>query len=215
MSKKMMLLALAAVSAAMFAMPAVASATFNHLDKTSTFKVHGPAGHLSTTQNEETVHCTTTTGEGTFTTTTTATMELVFHGCNTTVFGFKFNCTSPEQPTGTIATTPMEADLIELDAGGNGIRVRHDGARTALAHFECAGQQKTVAGSVIGTLIEPDCNVASNTATVDFNWTGVHGKQEHKLWTNNSYNLTSNGIEAAMNTHATITFPAARTLTCT
>lgn len=219
MSKKMILLALAAVSAAMFALPAVASATPNHLNATSTFTVHGPEGNLSTTDGK-TVTCTTTTGSGNFSTTTGGSLNLIFHGCSTVVLGFKVSCTSTEPAggtSGTIKTTTLGFDLITPDAGGNGILVTPP-ASAAFAHFACAGVNFTVEGNgIIGTLLSPACNASSTTATVDFNRAaGIqHGHQEHRLYTGTSYDLTSGGSTAAMDTHATITFPAARTLVCT
>jgi hypothetical protein len=213
MSKKMMLLALAAVSAAMVAMPAAASATYNHLHGTPAFTWHGPAGSWSTVGGE-TFKCKTTSGQGAFNTTTTGSMDLSFHGCSTTVFGFTFSCTTEGQPTGTIVTAPLEFDLIRIDGGGNGIRLKPTAPSTAVAHFGCAGVQKTLGGSIIGTLTSPGCDVQSNTATVDFN-VSQHGVQEHRKWTGNDYNLISNGVMQAWDTHATIVFSSAQTVTCT
>ncbi len=220
MSKKIMLLALAAVSAAMFALPAVASATPNHIDKVTTFSIHGGEGNLSTTDGK-TVTCTTTTGNGTFITTTVGTMNLTFHGCSTVVLGFKVNCTSTNPAggtTGTIKTTPLGVDLITIDGGGNGVLVTPPPS-AAFAHFACAGVNFTVEGNgVIGTLTSPACDGSSDTATVDFNRAaGIqHGHQEHRFYTGVSYDLNSGGSTAAMDTHATITFTEKpRKLECT
>jgi hypothetical protein len=226
MSKKMMLLALAAVSAAMFAMPAVASATPNHISATTAFTVHGPAGALNTTtESTKTVTCTTMTGSGAFTTTTGGTLSLTWHGCQTLVFGFPVSCTSTSPAggsSGTITTTPLTFDLITTDkkeAGvePNGILVTPP-AGGQFAHFECAGVQTTVEGpGIIGTITKPcvDPN-PTNKAVLHFNPVSAHGEQEHRLYTGNAYHLKSNGETAAMNQTADITFTSgARSLVCT
>jgi len=222
MNKRMMLLALAAVSAAVFALPAVASATSNHINQAPiAFTVHGGAGNLSTTSGS-TINCGTTTGTGNFTTTTSGTLNLTFGPhCTTTVFGVSVTCTStsPEEPSGSISTTPLTFHLIKLDTGGNGILVTPP-AGGAFAHFNCAGVQQTVEGNgVIGTITAPGCGVLSKTATIDFNRkSGItHGHQEHTVWTGKTYDLTKEGSTAAMDTHATITYAggASRSLVCT
>jgi hypothetical protein len=217
MSKKIMLLALVAVSAAMCAMPAVASANFNHLSAGGAFIVHGPAGNFNTVEGK-TIACKTTTGEGSFATTTTGIMKLVFHGCGTVVLGFTFNCTTAGLPTGTIETTQLGIHLVTIDNSDKspGVLIT-PAAGEQFAHVECAGQAQTWTGNgIVGTVTSPNCGGTSNTATVDFNpLNNEHGKQEHRLVTGTSYGLLWSGIEAAFDTHATFTFEGARTLVCT
>jgi hypothetical protein len=221
MSKKMMLLALSAISAVMFVLPAAASANPPaHIEglKTLTFEVHATAGSLSTTSGE-TVKCTTTTGSGKLETTTTGSFSLIFHGCTTeTIFG-TVSCTThtPAQPTGTIATTELKFHLFSgaTATARPFILVTPNETTKTFAHFTCAGVNKTVEGTgLIGTITAPACDTSSNKATLDFNAT-AHGIKEHSSLTGVNYTFTSNGTTAAMDTTPTITFKESGFLNCT
>jgi hypothetical protein len=83
MNKKLMLLALAVVSAAMLAIPAVASAEVAHISSVGKFTLTSEGGN--SIKEEETVNpfftCKTIMGTGEFTTTTTGKLQLLLHGC--------------------------------------------------------------------------------------------------------------------------------------
>src|SRR5690242_12313534 len=104
MSKKMMMLALAAVSAAMFALPAVASAgspTVDMSTKNTHFTIAG--GHAELRAGTDKITCTSVTGTGEWsqqTSATTGTVQFIFHGCIEKNSGFNFSCGS----SGTITT---------------------------------------------------------------------------------------------------------------
>lgn len=222
--KKMMLLALAAASVAMFALPAVASAHPWHLSQTSTFTVSGPAGNLTTTSGT-TVNCTSTKGSGSFTTTTGGNVTLSFHGCN--VGGLP--CTSANQPSGTIVTNPaaLAFDAIMIANNTPGILITPTSAtevtpgKKLFSEFNCFGLNTKVFGTgVIGTITTPGCGVASTTAGLSFT-SSQAGHQKHLTWTGKTYDLeatTPGGsvhTTASIDATATITFPAARSITCT
>jgi hypothetical protein len=117
-------------------------------------------------------------------------MKLLFHKCTTVLLGFTFNCTTPGQPTGTIATSTLGVHLVTIDNSGNspGVLVTPP-AGGQFAHFECAGQTFTVTGNgIIGTVTSPKCGGSSTTATVDFNrFNNEHGRQEHRSVTGVAY----------------------------
>jgi len=220
MSKKMMLLALSAVCAALFALPAVASANPPaHLEglKDTSFTVHAGPGSLSTTGGE-TVTCTTTTGGGKLETTTTGSLSLIFHGCKAkTPFG-ELTCTTSGQSSGTIATTALSFHLISgaTSTARPFILVTPNAATATYAHFVCGGfVNKTVEGTgLLGTITAPGCDTAASKATVDFNALG-HGLKQHTTITGTTYTFTSNGTTAAMDTTPTITFKESGFLNCT
>lgn len=228
MSKKIKLLALSVMSIAMVALPAAASATPNHLEPipAAGFTLHGPEGNISTSGGS-TIKCTTLTGEGTYTSTTTGTLNLTVDHCFTTILGSTVTCTStnPAEVAGSgniTATLNLVFHLITLDAphSGNGILITPPAGSTQIAHFQCAGIQQTIEGNgFIGTEIAPACNAASNTATVVFQRNAAiqHGQQTHIKYTGISYDLTKGGETGALEAHSTITYKNAATpkLVCT
>jgi hypothetical protein len=101
-----MVLALAVVSAAFFALPAMASAQEVHLEGGETFNISG-LGYEGRTEGEPAFACASTGGSGKFDvgSTTTGAVTLDLTGCYTILFGMKFNCTSEGSAfSGTIAT---------------------------------------------------------------------------------------------------------------
>jgi hypothetical protein len=216
MSKKMMLLALSVVSAALFALPAIASATPAHIDKAENFTVAGGAAAVLETTTGETITCAAgVTGSGSFENTTTGTINLKFHKCTTVVFGFKVACTTSGEPSETIATTALPFHLIMIAANTPGVLITPN-ASGSFAHFACAGVNKTVEGNgVIGTITSPKCGVASKTATLSFAQGATTGLQQHTTYTGVNYHLESGGNKASQTATGTITFAAARTITCT
>ncbi|HKF81827.1 MAG TPA: hypothetical protein VKB23_02550 [Solirubrobacterales bacterium] len=232
MNKKAMLLALAAISVGLMALPAIAGATTAHLSGTSTFTISGGTGQLVTTSGS-TIHCTSTAGSGNFTTTTSGTVDLTFHGCKDKTFGF--NCTTAGQPAGTIVPPQANVDLIMVTHNGSTkpavlikpkttqslTTTRADGQKALLfASFTCFGVTTEVFGNgIIGTITHPACGTSSTTAGLEFQQAS-NGHQTHTTSTGVSYYLESKlgggaHEKASITSSATITFPAARTLTCT
>jgi hypothetical protein len=222
-------LALAVVSAALFALPAVASAQSWHISQTTAFSVTGAGGNLSTVSGT-TVSCSSTTGSGSFSTTTEGSVSLIFHGCLTGGF---FSCTTPGQSAGTI-TVSNKFDGIMVATNKPGVLLTPSGASSTeatpsdpvnkgkklLTEFVCAGITTKVYGNgVIGTIHSPanPCGATGTTWGLNFE-KSAHGQQKHKLWTGKEYDLIT-GAEghptSALEGTATLHFPASRTMTCT
>ena len=185
MSKKIMLLALTAVSAVMFALPAVASAgEWEMVPGGKAFTVDNVGNTVLTTNNNETVTCTKVAGTGTYNTapvsTTTGTVEMTFTGCTTIIFGFTVNCTTSGLATGTITTTTVGFTNIYLtDAKTTpGVKLTGAGADEHFATFTCGGVKIVVSGSVIGES-ESICNHETKEHKLKFEST-AHGIQQWK-----------------------------------
>ncbi|HVD38193.1 MAG TPA: hypothetical protein VNC15_05120, partial [Solirubrobacterales bacterium] len=191
MSKKMMLLALAVASAALFALPAFASASELHTDTATSFTGTGGPGSLKA-KGEPTITCESAdVNNGTISAGgTTGTMTLDFTGCHASVFGFTAKChTTGSALDNTIAsggtfhliTFPVEKPAVLVTANPTEIT--------------CAGISTTyVEGNIIGTITSPNCNTSSNTMTLSFTAT-VNGSgdvtQDHELYTGNFYDLVA------------------------
>jgi hypothetical protein len=218
MSKKMMLLALAVVSAAAFALPAGASAAENHLTNVTTFSGTVGAGTL-TAQEEPVITCGDATNvnhvNGTVSAGgTTGTLEMDFTGCHTSVFGFTAKCRTEGSALDNTIKSSGTFHLITVNSSP-GILVTP--VHTTVI---CAGiSNTTVTGNIIGTVTSPKCGATSNSMTISFGATGA--TQNHKSYTGGTYNLTSqtgtSGTikEAGLSSTATTTSPTAGTLDCT
>jgi hypothetical protein len=219
MGQKKMVLALAVVSAALFAMPAVASAQSWHLDQTSLFSVAGSGGTLTSTVS---ITCSATTGSGNFSTTTEGTVTLLFSGCKE---AFNLPCTTSGQASGVIKTTarfdaimfsPLRPALLLTPDLSNEVTPK----LKEFNNFVCLGLTVRVFGAgVIGTITAPECGKASTNYTVVFASSSA-GEQADLLYTGTRFDLSSNISQtshptASLDGTATITFPAARTMTCT
>jgi hypothetical protein len=229
MNKKIMLLALAAVSAAMFALPAAASATHAHIQTAGeTFTVTVAPGTLTRTDGLH-LTCTGGTGNGSFDlgSTTTGTVSLTFTGCKS-AFG---HCQTKGTPTGVIHTGTYVFHLITLPVDGAmakapGLLITPSGAaitpgQLLFSDFECVGSTVTVFGNgIIGTLDSACGGAASKTHTLTYG-SSATGVQTDLTWTGVTYDLTSTFINAShitssIDTEATITFPnKAQSIVCT
>jgi hypothetical protein len=216
MNMKLLSLALAAVSAAMFALPAVASAEFAHVDKTGAFTVSGGAGSL-TRADASNFSSTGLTGSGSFTTTTTGKMALTFIGANFTPLGV--HCQTKGKATGEIATTELEFHLITVTKNVPGVLITSTAGH--FATYECAGAEvKITGGGILGEITSPVCGGKSVQATVSFSSASA-GTQKHTTWTSTTYDLEStvfgNKATSSVDITATAKFTdgVARELICT
>ena len=217
--KKSLLLALAVVSSAMLAVPALASAQTAHIDSTSTFTVTGGASTLNETGGL-TLTGTSIEGTGNFTSTTGGTLSLTFKGVTESIFGTKCGSTGQghAENSGVVTTTALTFHLIMLATNKPGILITPN--QGVFAHFKCLSIEKTVTGNgIIGTLTAPLCGESNSTATLKFRKSS-NGHQEHKLYTGVSYDLHTNSSgnpTASMDIpgDSIIHFPEARKLTCT
>lgn len=178
MNKKLMLLAVGALTALAFAaLPALASATEYEAHcqdaKGNTVaicegEVTGGTAELRNSNNEI-IKCTGTGGTTSFaTTTTTGTANLKFTGCKEQATIFKFNCNSVGSGTGIIEAANLTYHLINLESGVKTPGIKFTGISVT---FTCAGfSDKTVTGSVVGHMHDPAtiCNQALATHSVNF-----------------------------------------------
>jgi hypothetical protein len=194
MSKKLMLLAAGALAAlAITALPGAASAKETALKCEKTPCAFTETGGLTTfsTVSGDTVTCTSVSGNGEAINlsnleTTTTQVTLLLHGCKETSTIFKFACSTPGTPSGTIHGGTATAHIIAL-TGGTETGVLLTNPKTT---FTCAGgfARTTVTGNIIGE-IETKCgSAASAVQKLNFETTG-HGAQKLKTYTGATFNL--------------------------
>jgi hypothetical protein len=223
MSKKIMMLALAVVSAAFFALPAMASATEIHYEPAETFTISGAGGELRA-EGEPTITCTLTSGHGTFDvgSTTTGTATLDFTGCHTSVVGFTASCKSEGAAVGGTIASHGTFHLITWNETTGGIDPTKPAVllTTTTTKIVCAGISTIIVhGDVIGTITSPACGGSSKTMTLSFQATGT--TQTHELYTGKAYDLIATTGEggaartAALVGNATNTQTNAGKLNCT
>jgi hypothetical protein len=222
MSKKMMLLALAALSAAAFALPAGASAAELHLTNVTKFSGTFEGGTL-TAENEPVIKCEGLNHvEGTVSAGgTTGTISLDYTKCR--ALGF-LSCKSGET-----AETIKTGGTFHLITGetvtlAEGTVHKSPAILVTPEHttITCSGIANpiTVTGNVIGTITSPKCGGSSNELTISFN-SNSGTTQEHKTYTGVSYNLTyqtgTTGTikEAGLTSVATVKSTTVGTLDCT
>jgi hypothetical protein len=229
MNKKLMLLVVGALTALAFtALPGAASAKETALDcekMPCAFTVAGGPSTFSAKPSGDTVSCTSVTGAGEVTNPTTSTVELTFHGCKETATIFKFACTTPGQPSGTITSNKMVSHNVALPGTVNEAGILLTDSKGT---FTCAGgfARTTVTGNVIGEL-ETKCGAApSQTLNMNFE-VPSHGTQKLNTWTGKTFNLigatnhnetptaTSGYETAAQSGTGTLTFTGQKVqLTC-
>jgi len=229
MSKKMMLLALAVASAALFALPAFASAEEIHWDTSTTFTGSGAAGALKA-KGEPTIGCGsidvtngTVSAGG-----TTGSMTLDFTGCSApNPLGGTAPCKSKGAPlNNTIASKSTYHLITWKNTPGAAFPAALVTVETT--EFECSvfgfSIVTHVEGNVIGTITSPVCGGSSNKLTLSFKETtdsSGNPTQEHELYTGHLYDLigrTGAGgtpVTAALEGEVTLTENTAGTLTCT
>jgi len=182
MSKKMMLLALAVAAAALFALPAAASAVELHWTNTQAFTGTSGAGTLAA-EGEPTISCTSGDISGTPSAGgTTGTITFDFTGCTDSIFHAA--CHTAGSPLNNTVTTSGTYHVSTI-AGKPG---------TLLTPVEttitCAGFFTTVVkGNLLGTITSPACGGESKRLTESFAATG--STQNHLEYTGVKYNLTS------------------------
>jgi hypothetical protein len=196
MSKKLTLIVFGALAAlALTALPGAASAKETALKCETgppcTFTVAGGVTTISSVSGD-TISCTSVTGSGeainlVSNETTTSRLSLKYHGCKETTTVFKFACTTPGQPSGTILSNTMTGHTVALPGIGTENGILLTDAKTT---FTCAGgfARSTVTGNIIGEN-EAKCGAAaSNTQRWNFEATS-HGNQAIKTWTGLTFDL--------------------------
>jgi hypothetical protein len=226
MKHKLMMLALAAVSAVLFALPAVASAGEWTIDSETgalpTFTSAGGAAKLTSSGFGAflPVECTANSGTGKYTSTTTSLVTLTFTGCKQS----NEPCTTSGQASGTIKTTELVSHNIMIDktaeGGTAGLLITPNNGH--FATFVCASSGTlTVKGNgIIGDISSPKCGGAfQKTATVVFE-TSSAGNQKYKQVTTEgtSYDLSTTTFlgtfTSGEDATGTVTFNQGTKMTC-
>jgi hypothetical protein len=193
MSKKVMMLALTAVSAAIFALPAEASAGSWHLEKSAggptgpVLAITGGAPIFTTAGGFITIKGTAVSGNAVFTTgsTTTGTITAESAGVKG---GLKFTgvtsnltlCNSPGQPAGTVLTTPLAFHLEKIETETPGILITPAGSpATHFADFACGSTTIAKGNGILGDVTNK-CSEETERGTTVFQTTGVNGQQKYK-----------------------------------
>lgn len=227
MSKKFMLLALAVISAAFFALPAIASATENHIEGATgkTFSGTSGEGEL-VAAGEPTIKSKKMKASGEFTSETTGLVNLEFEESTANILGVNLSCKTAGAAAGVIKTSSV-FHLITIEVKTEtttdfkpGILVTPP-FPTIICGSGASERKIQVTGKgVIGTITSPACNASSATMAVSFEIVG--GKQEHMLYTGGTYDLevtTESGsdVTAALKNTTNLTFTdgVSRKLVCT
>jgi hypothetical protein len=219
MSKKIMLLALAV--AAMFALPAAASAQEAHISGVTTFSGHAPGGTLQAS-GEPTIKSTATVVTGTFTNTTTGNISLEFTGSSAEFLGIKGECHTVKNGVSDGSGVIRTSGVFHVITINNKPAILVTPATTTLV---CAGFSRVeVRGSVIGTITSPACGAKSKTLVTAFNSNGT-STQEHITYTGSPFDLIAETEDsgatdnkpatAGLTTTATLTSTTEGTLECT
>lgn len=232
--KKTILLALAAVSVAMFALPALVSAGTWHVDEDAVGPLEGSGGamELATTSGEK-ISCTSHTVAGEYETTTGGWLTFTFHGCKGPM---SVTCTTEGQSSGTITMTTLPFQDVILDTTNvlgkttPGILVtpsmvdNYPSAGEGLfTMFTCTDHYTRVVrgNGVIGAVISPTCGETTGVMTLVFS----QASQGHQGWTRvtktgTTYDLTANVGGTAFSTTSmsgagVVTLGDTSTLDCT
>jgi hypothetical protein len=225
MKNKIMLLALAAISAVMFVIPAVASAGEPVVDPASgkfplTFTSVGGASELQAA-GEPTIKCTSNKGTGKYTSGTTGEIGLTFEGCKDGAFSLQ--CHSTGQLSGVIkVATSVFHNVYVTDAKTTpGVLVTPPSGGL-FTTIECAfgfANIEVRGNGIVGHLEAPKCGETSSTGTLNF--AAVGGSQQYKqnTATGTVFDLTSiteggSTTTAAEVAKGTVTFAEKYTLTC-
>jgi hypothetical protein len=208
MSQKTMLLAFAAASFAMFALPSTASVQEIHWTTVS--------GTVTlTAESEPTITCesadatATPSGGG-----TTGSINFDITGCHTMVFGFTAKCHTTGSPSDNTVTAKGTYHLVTQ--GGSPAMLITTEPVVAI----CAGiSNTTIQGNVIGTITSPACGAESKTMKVALSATG--STQSDMEYTGAKYDLTATTGEsgtaktAGLTATVTVELASAGKLECT
>jgi len=189
MSKKIMLIVLTAVSAALLALPAVASTQEIHFESgaNQNFSLSGGAGEIRA-NGEPTYTCEATDGTGAQTSSTTGTMTFDFTGCHINVLGFTVKCRSAGSALdNTIATGGTYHLITWKNTSGTAFPAMLITMNTTTVM--CGGTTLYLTGDVIGTITSPTCGNASKTLGLSF--TAMGTVQNHMEYTGVKYDLKS------------------------
>ena len=231
MTKKLMPLALAALSAVMFALPAVASANSWHITTAEKFTATGGAATLTVDPLEagesvNHVECASNEATGEYENTTTGkNLTITFKGCHLAGTP-SAPCTTPGQASGVIKTTDLTFHNIMLDQNPRipGILITLNAGH--FATLECLiffiKVHIDVNGNGIVGQVERECGTTSKeagllfesptTGTQRWTQTETEGTKYDLTWTETTNNKTRT---ASLDATLTLRFGSSQTINCT
>ncbi|HWO82409.1 MAG TPA: hypothetical protein VNM38_01300 [Solirubrobacterales bacterium] len=223
MSKKMMLLALAAVTAVMFVLPAAASANWGVTPGNAKFSAAGPAGKLFA-GGEPTIECKgPNTGSGEYENGTTGKLNLHFTECQAEFLGITVPCsTTVTNPSLKTIVTSGTFHNVTITNGKRGVLVTPEPTTIKCQNI---ANLITVNGSVIGEVTSPanssPCVTLNNIKTIAFKFGVSGGSQVHKThdaFASTEFDLTAtttggSAVTAALEATATNTFTEPKEVT--
>lgn len=210
MGKKIKLLTLVAVTAALFALPATGSAQEIHFEGPTTFTGSGGAASIvvsgDPTLTIESIDVTngTLSAGG-----TTGTMTLDFTGCHATVLGFTVKCHTAGSPSDNTVAWAGSFHLITWkNASGTAFPAFMFTPNTLEITFGGISNMHFEGNGIIGTITSPACGTSSTTTGLSFSATG--STQNHIAYTGTNYDLKGKTVGGSQ---LTAGFNAALTLT--
>jgi hypothetical protein len=225
MSKKLVVIGLSVVSAAMVSLPAAASGQSWHLSQTASFFLTGSGGKI--TSPSTTFECTSVTGVGSFSTTTGGNLSLAYHGC---LAPLGLTCTTPGQKVGTIVFSySFDAVMVTstFSTKDPGLLLTPAGSseptfgEKLATELNCFGfGQKVFGKGLLVRIHSPASPCSANSSTWALNAeSSAQGVQKDQLYTGTEYGLRTNGNAShptmAIDSTTTLHLSASRTLTCT
>lgn len=213
MNRKALTVMLAALATAIFILPSSASATPWHISTTGPFTIASNGSARISFTSSLYVECTSITGSGNYETTTTGKLQLSFNGCR-----FPFGSPCP------YSTTELPFHNVMLASGQAGLLITPSSVTNSptfgqghVANFPCVGISISGNGLLV-RLPSPACGEATSTMTLSFaskEW----GHQVDSTYTGTVYSFQGNfggsHVGTAIDATTTISFPEAKTKTCT
>jgi hypothetical protein len=190
MRRKIVLLGLAVMSAAVVALPTNASAAELHLTDVTSFWTTTFGLATLTSEGEPTITCSAGLEVGNHVTGTvsaggtTGTLSFSFTGCHASVFGLTSKCHTEGS---TFDNTIKSSGVFHLITTNEKRAILLTPVSTSII---CAGiSNTTVAGNLIGTITSPVCGGSSSGMSIKFNASGA--AQEHTFYTGTTYRPTA------------------------
>ena len=221
MSKKIILLALAAASVAACSLSATAMAAEEDVPLHIVPQLVGAKpidgeGTATLTSGFGSVVCTSASGTATFENSTTGTLEQTLKGCT---LGSS-NCTTSGQATGVVTTASLPFHLVtvkDTPTGETGPGILVTTNLGSFASFTCGFLGFNVGGNgLIGTITKPNCGNEAFEATIKFSSSST-GVQTHRtvVGTLTEYSLETSASSASEDWSGVITFGQTSRLECT
>jgi hypothetical protein len=226
MKHRTVTICLAAIAAALFVLPASASAgEWKAVPASGKYPllITAKAGVTKLTGlGSVVIECSSLTGSGQYSSATTGVLTFTLHGC--VDLPSKVSCATAGQPAGTIAmnTMPFHNPYLEPSKTTPGMLLTPNIGGFAV--FKCGSTTFEVEGNgLIGDLTSPKCGGTSTTATVDWEssseatqkWMTITKDPKLGVWDAKMRINGGSSFTASLDTDATLTYAENTTVSCT